>query len=48
VLEELVVAYYFRLDLGLHLLEVLNMNMELAGNSCMNCTNKRKKLYNVR
>lgn len=33
-----------RLVLGLHRLGVLNMNMELAGNSFMNCTNKRKKL----
>jgi hypothetical protein len=33
-----------RLGLGLHHLGVLNMNMELAGNSFMNCTNKRKRL----
>jgi len=36
------------LVLDLRLLGVLSTNMELAGNSSMNCTSRRKKLYNVR
>jgi hypothetical protein len=44
----LIRMYYFRLVLDLRLLGVLSTNMELAGNSSMNCTSRRKKLYNVR
>ena len=42
------VVYYFRLALVLRLQGVLSTNMEHAGNSSMNCTSRRKKLYNVR
>jgi proline- and glutamine-rich splicing factor len=36
-----------KLCLGLYHLGVLNMSVELVGNSFMNCINKRKKLCNV-